>query len=47
MKIYVGRKFYETDDMTAKELKQLKKNYSSVTKALKDGKKENDKESDK
>ena len=36
MKIYVGRKFYQTDKMTAKEIKQLKKNYPSVTKALKD-----------
>lgn len=35
MKIYVGRKFYQTDDMSAKELKQLQKNYPSVTKALK------------
>ena len=43
MKIYVGRKFYETANMSAKELKQLKKNYPSVTKALKDVKETTDK----
>ena len=44
MKIYVGRKFYDTAEMTAKEIKQLQKNYPSVTKAIKaDGKEKSEK----
>lgn len=46
MKIHVGRKYYETDDMTAKELKQLKKIYPTVTRALKDGKEKPDPKKD-